>query len=59
MEFTGSDGFQNLVGIRRPRCVTLKAALLTVALMLGATAAHAADACYQGVGGSVLVFKKF
>jgi hypothetical protein len=37
----------------------LKAALLTVALAFGATAAHAADACYAGVGGSVLVFKKF
>jgi hypothetical protein len=37
----------------------LRAALLTVALALGATAAHAADACYAGVGGSVLVFKKF
>lgn len=36
----------------------LKAALLTVALALGATAAHAADVCYQGVDG-VLVFKKF
>lgn len=37
----------------------LQAALLTVALAFGATAAHAADACYAGVGGSVLVFKKF
>ena len=59
MRFTGSDGFQNNAGIRRPRFVMLKAALLTVALVLGATAAHAADACYRGVGGSVLVFKKF
>jgi hypothetical protein len=37
----------------------LKATVLALALMLGATAAHAADACYQGVGGSILVFKKF
>jgi hypothetical protein len=37
----------------------LMGALLTVALALGATAAHAGDACYQGVGGSVLVFKNF
>jgi hypothetical protein len=51
MRFAGST--------RRPGRVMLKAALLTVALALGATAAHAADACYAGVGGSVLVFKKF
>jgi hypothetical protein len=37
----------------------LKAALLTLALALGATAVHAADACYQGAGGNILVFKKF
>jgi len=37
----------------------LKATLLTLALVLGATAAHAADACYQGASGSILVFKKF
>ena len=39
--------------------VMLKATMLALAMVLGATAAHAADACYQGVGGSVLVFKKF
>ena len=55
----GFTGFENNAAIRRPRSVTLRAALLTVALVLGATAAHATDACYQGVGGSVLVFKKF
>jgi hypothetical protein len=37
----------------------LKATLLALALGLGATAAHAADACYQGVNGNILVFKKF
>ena len=51
MRFTGST--------RRPGRVMLTAALLTIALALGATAVHAADACYAGVGGSVLVFKKF
>jgi hypothetical protein len=49
MKFRGSNGFQN----------TLKAALLAAALMLGATAAHAADVCYRGVDGTPLVFKKF
>ena len=37
----------------------VKTALLACALVLGATAAHAADACYQGASGSVLVFKRF
>ena len=37
----------------------LRAALFTLALLLGATAVHAADACYQGAGGNILVFKKF
>ena len=55
----GFTGFQNNAAIRRPRSVTLSAALLTLALVLGATAAPAADSCYRGVGGTVLVFKKF
>jgi len=37
----------------------LKATVLALALVVAATAAHAADACYQGVGGSILVFKRF
>jgi hypothetical protein len=37
----------------------VKATLLALALVFGATAAHAADACYQGVNGDILVFKKF
>jgi len=36
-----------------------KTMLLALALVLGATAAHAADTCYRGVGGVTLVFKKF
>jgi len=51
MRFTGST--------RRPGRVMVKAALLTVALALGATAARAADVCYRGVDGTPLVFKKF
>ena len=37
----------------------VKATLLTLALLLGASAAHAADVCYQGASGSILVFKRF
>lgn len=37
----------------------LRAALFTLALVLGATAVHAADTCYQGASGNILVFKKF
>jgi hypothetical protein len=37
----------------------LRASLLTLALILGASAAYAADACYQGAAGNILVFKKF
>jgi len=37
----------------------LKATLLALAILLGATAAHAADACYQDGFGDILVFKKF
>ena len=36
-----------------------KTTLLALALVLGATAAHAADTCYRGVNGTTLVFKKF
>jgi hypothetical protein len=38
---------------------TLRAAVLALALLLGAGAAHAADTCYQGASGNILVFKKF
>jgi hypothetical protein len=58
MGHTGSKGFQDAKAIG-PRRVMVKAALFTLALVLGATAVHAADACYQGIGGNILVFKKF
>jgi len=39
--------------------IGLKSALFGLALVLGASAAHATDFCYQGASGSILVFKKF
>ena len=37
----------------------LRATLLTLGLLLGASAAHAADACYRDEIGDTLVFKNF
>src|SRR5262249_58402887 len=59
-----SDGFQEIEDrtgriAGRARHVMVKATVLALALVLAATAAHAADACYQGVGGNILVFKRF
>ena len=44
---------------KSPSSVTRIAMGLALALLLGAGAAHAADTCYQGAFGNILVFKKF
>lgn len=43
----------------RPRARVLRIALLALGLSLGATAAHAADACFMDGIGDTSVFKKF
>lgn len=45
-------------GARR-RSLALRTALLTLALLAGATAAHAADGCFMDGVGDTSVFKKF
>ena len=58
MGYTGSNGLQNPPRAAERGRIVLKATMLALAIVLGATAAHAADACYQG-NGAILVFKKF
>lgn len=59
MDFRDSKGSENTPGAGERGTPLLKATILVLVVVLGATAAHAADACYQGAFGNILVSKKF
>jgi hypothetical protein len=54
-----SAGLRRRAGAPRGRKAVLRTTLLTLGLLLGAAAAHAADACFLDDLGDIAVFKSF